>query len=50
VHIGDTIKAEVQVIDMNIAKNRLKLKTTCTNQLGKTVIEGEALVMPPAVV
>lgn len=50
VHIGDTIKAEVQVIDMNIAKNRIKLKTTCTNQLGKTVIEGEALVMPPVVV
>lgn len=47
VHIGDTIKAEVEVIDINIPKNRIKLKTTCINQFGKTVIEGEALVMPP---
>ncbi|AKN29573.1 enoyl-CoA hydratase [Clostridium carboxidivorans P7] len=47
VHIGDTIKAEVEVIEMNVEKNRVKLKTVCTNQAGKVVIDGEALVMPP---
>lgn len=47
VHIGDTIKAEVEVIEMNVEKNRVKLKTICTNQYGKVVIDGEALVMPP---
>jgi 3-hydroxybutyryl-CoA dehydratase len=47
VHIGDTIKAEVEVIEMNVEKNRIKLKTVCTNQHGKVVIDGEALVMPP---
>lgn len=47
VHIGDTIKAEVEVIEMNVEKNRVKLKTVCTNQHGKVVIDGEALVMPP---
>lgn len=47
VHIGDTIKAEVEVIEMNVEKNRVKLKTVCTNQDGKVVIDGEALVMPP---
>ncbi|MBV7275677.1 MaoC family dehydratase [Clostridium thailandense] len=47
VHIGDTIKAEVEVIEMNIEKNRVKLRTVCTNQDGKVVIDGEALVMPP---
>ncbi|AYD40785.1 enoyl-CoA hydratase [Clostridium fermenticellae] len=47
VHIGDTIKAEVEVIGINVEKNRVKLKTVCTNQDGKVVIDGEALVMPP---
>ncbi|MCE7700045.1 MAG: MaoC family dehydratase [Methanobacterium paludis] len=47
VHIGDTIRAEVEVIDINVQKNRAKLKTVCTNQNGKMVIDGEALVMPP---
>ncbi|WML37138.1 MaoC family dehydratase [Clostridium sp. OS1-26] len=47
VYIGDTIKAEVEVIEMNIEKNRVKLRTVCTNQNGKVVVDGEALVMPP---
>ena len=47
VHIGDTITAEVEVIEMNVEKNRIKLKTTCVNQDGKVVIVGEASVMPP---
>jgi 3-hydroxybutyryl-CoA dehydratase len=46
VRIGDTITAEVEVVE-KMEKNRLRLKTTCTNQDGKDVTRGEALVMPP---
>ena len=46
VHIGDTITAKVEVIEIHIEKNRVKLKTTCVNQDGTTVLEGEALVSP----
>jgi|SRR5665648_52015 len=46
VHMGDTIKAEVEVIEISIEKNRAKLRTFCTNQNGDMVIDGEALVMP----
>ena len=49
VKIGDTIKAEAEVIEMIKEKNRIKLKTICTNQHGKVVIEGIATVMPPKV-
>ncbi|MBM4272442.1 MAG: MaoC family dehydratase [Deltaproteobacteria bacterium] len=47
VRIGDTITARVEVIEKNAEKNRLRLRTNCTNQEGKVVIDGEALVMPP---
>ncbi len=47
VYFGDTIKAEVEVIEKIEEKNRIKLRTTCVNQEGKMVLDGEALVMPP---
>lgn len=47
VRIGDTIKAEVEVIEIIAEKNRIKLKTSCYNQDGKIVIDGTATVMPP---
>lgn len=47
VKIGDTVMAEVEVIERLEEKNRLKLKTTCKTQEGKVVIEGVATVMPP---
>ena len=47
VKFGDTIEAEVEVTGKLEEKNRVTLKTTCRNQQGQTVIEGEALVMPP---
>ena len=47
VHIGDTVTAAVEVVDINAEKRRVTLKTTCTNQEGTLVIEGQALVMPP---
>ena len=47
VHMGDTIQALVEVIDVNEDKNRVRLKTTCTNQDGTIVLSGEAAVSPP---
>ena len=47
VYIGDTITASVEVAEINAEKNRVVLKTTCTNQKGESVIEGQALVSPP---
>lgn len=47
VHIGETITARVEVSEINTEKNRIVLKTTCTNQNGEIVIDGQALVSPP---
>lgn len=47
VRIGDTIKAEAEVIEIIEEKNRIKIKTTCTNQKGEVVLDGIATVMPP---
>jgi 3-hydroxybutyryl-CoA dehydratase len=49
VFIGDAITFRLKVIDIDIdaVKNRLRIETVCTNQEGKTVLTGEALVMPP---
>lgn len=47
VRIGDTITARGEVIEILTDKNRIRLKTTCTNQDGKVVLDGEAVVSPP---
>jgi 3-hydroxybutyryl-CoA dehydratase len=47
VHIGDTVTARVEVVEVTAEKNRVKLRTTCMNKDGITVLEGEALVSPP---
>jgi 3-hydroxybutyryl-CoA dehydratase len=47
VRIGDTVTARVEVVDIEKEKNRVKLRTTCVNQDGTTVVDGEALVSPP---
>jgi len=47
VHMGDTITARAEVAEINVEKNRIKLKTTCVNQDDTTVLDGEALVSPP---
>ncbi|MFX1369343.1 MAG: MaoC family dehydratase [Promethearchaeota archaeon] len=44
VRIGDTITARVEIVDLNDEKQRVTLKTTCTNQKGKVVLDGEALI------
>ncbi len=47
VHIGDTVRAEVEVVDINYEKNRVTLRTCCYKQDDVQVIEGEAMVSPP---
>ncbi|MDR3588931.1 MAG: MaoC family dehydratase [Negativicutes bacterium] len=47
VKFGDTITARAEVVDRNPERNRVTLKTTCVNQDGKIVIDGEAVLMPP---
>ena len=47
VKIGDTLTARVKVVEVMPEKNRLRLKTTCTNQEGVEVLDGEAIVSPP---
>jgi 3-hydroxybutyryl-CoA dehydratase len=47
VRFGDTITARAEVIEIKTEKNRVRLKTTCVNQEGTLVLDGEALVSPP---
>lgn len=47
VGIGDTVTAQVEVIQIMSAKNRVRLKTDCFNQNGIQIIDGEAVVSPP---
>jgi 3-hydroxybutyryl-CoA dehydratase len=47
VRIGDTITARVEIVDIVNEKNRACLKTTCFNQEGTQVLDGEAVVSPP---
>lgn len=47
VYIGETITAQVQVIEIIVETSRIKLQTTCVNQNGTLVLEGEAVVSPP---
>lgn len=47
VRIGDTVTAQVEVLEKMTEKNRVRLKTRCVNQEGALVLDGEALVMAP---
>ena len=47
VRIGDTVTARVEVVELFPAKRRVRLLTTCANQDGEALVEGEALVMVP---
>jgi len=46
VKAGDSISARVEVIDVNRERNRIRLRTVCTNQQAEDVLTGEAVVMP----
>ncbi|MEG0070044.1 MaoC family dehydratase [Cetobacterium sp.] len=45
VYAGDTITATVEIIELIPEKNRIILKTTCTNQNDVVVISGKATLM-----
>ncbi len=47
VYFGDTIEAKAEVVEMDIERNRIIMKTTATNQNGELVLDGKATVMPP---
>lgn len=47
VRMGDTITARVEIAEIIAEKNRVRLKTTCTNQEGTQVLDGTALVSAP---
>ena len=44
---GDTITATVEVVDLDPTKKTALLRTICTNQDGKQVVDGLAKVKPP---
>ena len=44
--IGDTITAKATVTKVDEENNRVVLQTTCTNQDGEVVLDGEAMVSP----
>ena len=46
VFFGDVITARAEVIEVMRERNRLRLRTVCTNQRGNDVLTGEALIMP----
>lgn len=48
VRIGDTITARIEVIELFPQKKRVRLATTCRNQNGEGVLDGEALVLMQA--
>ncbi|NTU49222.1 MAG: MaoC family dehydratase, partial [Syntrophobacteraceae bacterium] len=47
VRIGDTVTARVEIIEINAEKNRVRMRTTCTNQENTLILEGEAMISPP---
>lgn len=47
VRIGDTVTARVEVAEVVVRRRRVRLTTTCRNQRGELVMDGEATVMVP---
>ena len=45
VYLDDTITATVEVIELNEEKRKVTVSTTCTNQDGKEVIVGKAVLL-----
>lgn len=49
VFIGDTVRAQVEVLEIMHEKGRVRLKTTCFNQAGEAVLTGECVMIPPSI-
>ncbi len=48
VYAGDEITTAVEIVGLYPQKSRVKFACTCTNQRGKTVLAGEAILMVPS--
>lgn len=46
-HIGDTVTASVEIVEIMTDAKRIKARTTCVNQAGTLVLDGVAIVSPP---
>jgi 3-hydroxybutyryl-CoA dehydratase len=46
VYVGDRVTARVEVAERLPERNRLRLRTTCVNEDGELLLEGEAWVLP----
>jgi acyl dehydratase len=46
VKLGDAVTTRVEVVEVQRDRNRVRLRTVCTNQRAEDVLTGEALVMP----
>jgi 3-hydroxybutyryl-CoA dehydratase len=46
-YIGDTVTVTVEVAEKKEKLNMCTLKYYVTNQEGKTVVKGKAIVLPP---
>jgi 3-hydroxybutyryl-CoA dehydratase len=46
VYVGDRVTARVEVAERIVERNRVRLLTTCLNQGGDLLLEGEAWVLP----
>lgn len=46
VRFGDSITAKVEVIELAVAENQVILRTSCSNQDGRMVLDGKATVSP----
>jgi 3-hydroxybutyryl-CoA dehydratase len=46
VYVDDRVTARVEVAERIAERNRLRLRTTCVNQAGEPLLEGEAWVLP----
>ncbi len=47
VRIGATVTARAEVLEVLAAKRRVRLTTSCVDDAGDTVLDGEALVLLP---
>lgn len=47
VRIGDTVTSTVTITEIDEARRRVRLRTTCTLQDGTVVLEGEARLLVP---
>jgi len=46
VYFGDTVTSRLEIIEKDVAKNRLKLRGVCIKQDGTTVVTGEFVISP----